>query len=161
MDSILAKKITELEKTQKDEQNDPKSSKIDKKKGNQAKNLTKIEKLLNFKIEPRGQNLSLGERQLICICRALIQQPKILLMDEATANIDEKTDSIIQEVILKKLTNTTVLTIAHRLNTIMTYDKILVMENGKLKEQGTPLELLDTSDSEFKSMVMDGGMNFY
>lgn len=82
-------------------------------------------------------------------------------MDEATANIDEKTDSIIQKVILKKLKGTTVITIAHRLNTIMNYDRILVMENGTLKESGSPKELLSHNDGDFRAMVKDGGEEFF
>ena len=88
------------------------------------------EQILNFKIEESGSNLSQGQRQLICISRALINNPKILLMDEATSNIDTKTDALIQKLIREKFSNSTVMTIAHRLNTIIDYDKILFLKEG-------------------------------
>ena len=74
------------------------------------KNLTKKEKedLLNYQIEEGGKNLSMGQKQLICIARALIQKPKILLMDEATSNIDQMTDQLIQKIIKEKFDNTTI-----------------------------------------------------
>jgi ABC-type multidrug transport system fused ATPase/permease subunit len=81
---------------------------------------------LNIMIEDGGTNLSVGQRQLICIARAFISKPKILLMDEATANIDEKTDQAVQALIKSEFSDTTVITITHRLNTIIQYDKILV-----------------------------------
>ena len=87
-----------------------------------------LEDKLSFEIESSGSNLSLGQRQLICIARAIIKQPKILLMDEATASVDQKTDSIIQEVIAKELSRSTVITIAHRINTIVGFDRVLVMD---------------------------------
>lgn len=74
---------------------------------------------LALELDARGSNLSIGQRQLICIARALVKKPRILLMDEATANIDQKTDSVIQNLIKNTLKNTTVVTIAHRLITII------------------------------------------
>jgi len=81
---------------------------------------------LNMLIEGGGNNLSVGQRQLICLARAFCERPKILLMDEATANIDEKTDKDIQNLIKTQFRDTTIVTVAHRLNTIIQYDKILV-----------------------------------
>ena len=100
--------------------------------------------VLDLKVESRGANLSLGERQLICIARSLIKKPKILLMDEATANIDEQSDSTIQKIVEKGMEGTTILTIAHRLNTLRAYDKIVVIDKGDKLEEGTFKELSKT-----------------
>lgn len=110
---------------------------------------------LNFKISGNGANLSLGQCQLICIARALIKKPKILLMDEATANIDQKTDSIIQFLIKNNLKETTVVTIAHRLVTIMQYDKVIVMADGEKIEEGSPSELIERNGT-FCELVEEG-----
>ena len=119
------------------------------------------ERLLNFEIKDKGTNLSLGQRQLVCIAKALIRSPKILLMDEATANIDQKTDEIVQRVIKNELDETTVLTIAHRLNTIIGYDKVVVLDAGQLAEEGTPKELLLTEGSQFRDLVKSAGNAFF
>lgn len=79
-----------------------------------------------------NSSLSAGEKQLLCICRAFLKNSKIVLIDEATANIDVKNDSIIQRVIAEKFKNSTVLTIAHRLSTLRNADKIMVLEKGEL-----------------------------
>ena len=119
-----------------------------------------VQEILNLEIADQGSNLSLGQRQLVCIARALVKKPKILLMDEATANIDERTDEVIQEVINNQLEGTTVLTIAHRLNTIIKYDKIVVLDQGVKVEEGSPLELLEDENSIFSDMVSKGGSEF-
>lgn len=123
------------------------------------KNERNRKKLLQLKVEKSGSNLSLGQRQLICIARALIRKPKILLMDEATANIDQKTDKIIQRVVTHQMPDTTVLTIAHRLNTIIQYDKIIVLEDGVKVEEGSPLDLIE-NDGIFSKMVQKGGKKY-
>lgn len=79
-----------------------------------------------------NDSLSAGEKQLLCICRAFLKHSKIVLVDEATANIDVKNDSIIQRVISEKFKKCTVLTIAHRLSTLKNSDKIIVMESGRM-----------------------------
>lgn len=79
-----------------------------------------------------NNSLSAGEKQLLCICRAFLKHSKIVLIDEATANIDVKNDAIIQKVITEKFKQSTVLTIAHRLSTLKNSDKIMVMEKGEL-----------------------------
>lgn len=111
---------------------------------------------LSFMIESKGANLSIGQKQLLCIARALIRKPKILLMDEATANIDEKTDSKIQKIIKYGLKDITVVTIAHRLSTIIQYDNLLILADGKKVEEGSPSCLLE-KESYFKNLVEEGG----
>ena len=122
----------------------------------QTEGVTNQDKLA-FELEARGSNLSIGQRQLICIARALVKKPKILLMDEATANIDQKTDSVIQNLIKNTLKETTVVTIAHRLITIIQYDKIIILEQGKKVEEGSPAELLDLPGGCFRRLVNESG----
>ena len=104
--------------------------------------------ILEKKIEENGINLSLGERQLICIGRAFLKKSKIIIMDEATANVDIKTEEKIQKVLNELLSNCTVITIAHKIKTIINYDKIIVLEKGKIKEFDSPKNLIE-NDSLF------------
>jgi len=97
---------------------------------------------LDAEVAEYGSNLSLGEAQLVCVARALLKPSKILLLDEATANVDAKTDELIQTVIRQQFQSRTILTIAHRLNTIGDYDKVVVMAAGKVAEAGAPAELM-------------------
>ncbi|KAK7678757.1 hypothetical protein QCA50_018192 [Cerrena zonata] len=94
-------------------------------------------------VEDDGNNFSLGEKQLLALARALVRNSKILVLDEATSSVDYGTDAKIQETIVNEFTQCTILTIAHRLKTILNYDRILVMDNGSIVEKGTPLELFD------------------
>ena len=80
----------------------------------------------------------MGQKQLVCLARALLRRNKFLVLDEATSNVDMKTDAFIQKVIRDKFKNTTVITIAHRLNTIADYDKVIVMRKGEIAEIGSP-----------------------
>jgi ABC-type multidrug transport system fused ATPase/permease subunit len=100
------------------------------------------DKTLDYEIENNGNNISIGEKQLICIARALIKKSKIILMDEATANIDYKTETFLQNSINESLKDCTVITIAHRIKTIINYDKILVLSNGEIVEYDSPKNLL-------------------
>ncbi len=84
----------------------------------------------------------MGQRQLVCLARAIIRNNKILILDEATSNVDMKTDDFIQKTLKTKFKNNTIITIAHRLNTIADYDKIIVMDKGRIVEKGRPFELL-------------------
>jgi len=89
-----------------------------------------------------------------------MMKPKILLMDEATANIDELTDTHIQRMIKEDFNNTTVLTIAHRIKTVVTYDRLLVLNKGKIAQYATPGELLD-QEGVFSNIIMENGPEFY
>ena len=119
-----------------------------------------IKKKLYSKIDEEGSNYSLGQRQLICLARALVRNPRILLMDEATASIDMKTDNLIQKMISEEFKNTTVITIAHRLNTIINYDKILVLEKGEVKEYESPKVLVNDENSFLGKSIRKVGKEY-
>ncbi|KAJ2126280.1 ABC transporter C member 13 [Coemansia sp. RSA 720] len=113
---------------------------------------------LNKWVKYGGNNFSVGERQLISLCRALLWRRKILVLDEATANIDNKTDQLIQNVLSKEFKDCTVLTIAHRLNTVMDSNRILVMDQGTVAEFDTPKNLL-ARDGPFTQLVASMELN--
>ncbi|CDW57906.1 multidrug resistance associated protein 4 [Trichuris trichiura] len=104
-----------------------------------------------------GQNFSVGQRQLICLARALLRKNRILVLDEATANVDLNTDSLIQETIRVEFKHCSVLTIAHRLNTIMDCDRVIVLHEGQLVEYDEPAILLRRSSSMFAELVSETG----
>jgi ABC-type multidrug transport system fused ATPase/permease subunit len=99
------------------------------------------QKQLSMVIQEGGENLSAGQRQLICLARALLRRPRILLLDEATASVDMHTDKLIQECLRKNFSDCTLLTIAHRLDTIIDYDNVIVLDRGRIQEIGSPQEL--------------------
>lgn len=99
-----------------------------------------------------GKNLSVGEKQLLCLARALLKETKLLVIDEATANVDNETDRSIQNVLKTCFKQTTILTIAHRLETILNNDKLLVLDKGKIIECGT-LEKLLQMKGEFYTLL--------
>merc|ERR1719427_1733701 len=96
-----------------------------------------------------GGNLSVGQRQLICLARALLRKSKILVLDEATAAIDLETDDLIQATIRNEFTSTTIITVAHRINTIMDSDIVTVLSNGQIEEMGNPKRLIENPASVF------------
>ncbi|CAH1736107.1 unnamed protein product [Aphis gossypii] len=112
---------------------------------------------LNSKLSSSGSNFSVGQRQLVCLARAILQNNKILILDEATANVDPLTDKLIQNTIRNKFKNCTVLTIAHRINTIMDSDRVLVMDFGKIVEFDHPYNLLKNTEGFFYKMVEQTG----
>ena len=101
------------------------------------------DKNLDYKIEENGNNISVGEKQLLCIARALLKKTKIILMDEATANIDYRTEAALKKSIHEDMEESTVITIAHRIKTIINYDKILVLREGEIEEFDTPQKLIE------------------
>ena len=113
---------------------------------------------LDAHIEEGGANLSAGQKQLLCLARALLNETsKILVLDEATAAVDFQTDKIIQETIREQFKDKTILTIAHRIDTIMDSDKILVLDKGEVAEFDTPQNLLKNKQSIFYSLASEGG----
>lgn len=113
---------------------------------------------LLYNVMERGENLSVGQRQLVCLTRALLRKTKILILDEATAAVDLETDDLIQKTIRNHFNDCTILTIAHRLNTILDSDKILVLDQGLVAQYDTPQNLLNTTNSLFFNMAKEAGL---
>lgn len=111
---------------------------------------------LDSLVSESGSNLSQGQRQLLCLARALLKNPRVLMMDEATASIDYATDAKIQET-LRELRDSTIITIAHRLQTIIDYDKVLVLDHGRVIEFDHPWALINREDGLFRSMCDNSG----
>ncbi|KAJ9591217.1 hypothetical protein L9F63_002223, partial [Diploptera punctata] len=115
---------------------------------------------LEHEVSEGGENLSVGQRQLICLARALLRKTKVLILDEATAAVDLETDDLIQTTIRREFKDCTVLTIAHRLNTIMDSNRVIVLDRGLLAEFDTPEALLQNKSSIFHGMAKDAGIHF-
>ncbi|KAK9449812.1 P-loop containing nucleoside triphosphate hydrolase protein [Limtongia smithiae] len=123
-----------------------------------SEHIRKMEGGLHAMIMESGSNMSVGQRQLMSLARALLTPSKILVLDEATAAVDVETDQIIQETIRTEFKDRTILTIAHRLNTIIDSDKIVVLAAGKVVEFDTPTVLLANKASLFYSLCKQGGL---
>merc|ERR1719310_1966102 len=104
-----------------------------------------------------GCNFSVGQRQLICLARAMLRKSKVIVLDEATASIDNETDAILQSCIRRVFADATVLTIAHRLHTIMDSSTILLFDRGHLEEHDAPTALLADPETRFSRLVADTG----
>ncbi|XP_016092792.1 multidrug resistance-associated protein 5-like isoform X4 [Sinocyclocheilus grahami] len=109
---------------------------------------------LHSEVTDNGENFSVGERQLLCVTRALLRHSKILLLDEATAAIDTETDRLIQDTIRTSFSGCSTLVIAHRLNTVLNCDRIMVLDQGQILEFDTPSNLLADENSRFRAMIV-------
>lgn len=112
---------------------------------------------LSSPVASGGSNLSQGQKQLLCLARAILSRPKVLLLDEATSAVDMETDRLIQDSIRQEFSDSTLLVIAHRLSTVVDFDRILVIKDGVTAEFGTPKELLEIEDGIFKEMISHSG----
>ena len=120
--------------------------------------ISALEGGLDHQVTEGGRNFSVGQRQLLCLARALLRRTKILVLDEATAAMDAQTDEAIQETLAKEFDDCTVLTIAHRLDTIIGSDRVLVLAEGKVVECAPPGELLREPGSMFYDMCRNAGI---
>jgi len=113
---------------------------------------------LDMQVQEKGENFSVGQRQLMCLARALLRSTRILLLDEATAAVDLETDDVVQNTIREQFRDCTVLTIAHRLNTIMDSDRVMVLEEGRILEFDRPQVLIDNQQTVFYSLAKVAGL---
>ena len=112
---------------------------------------------LDTLLQEGGAPLSAGQKQLLALARAQLNPSRVLVLDEATANVDVETDAVIQRTMRTEFKDRTILAIAHRLHTIIDYDKVLVLNQGTVAEFGTPKDLLAMPNGIFTSMVDDTG----
>ena len=121
------------------------------------KKINSMENGIMSMVKLGGENFSAGEKQLVCIARAILRKPRILLLDEATSKLDEESDKAVQMVFRTSFKNCTTLTIAHRINTIMDSDKILLLNNGQIDEYDEPKKLLENKESSFYQLAKEDG----
>ena len=107
---------------------------------------------INTEIKEYGNNLSFGCRQLLCVARAILRKSKIIILDEATSSVDQKTEDIIINAVDTMFKDSTVITIAHRINTVKSCDKVIIMNEGEIVEVGNPNELIKNANSKFNSL---------
>jgi len=114
---------------------------------------------LDSPVSEGGENFSTGEKQLLCMARAILKRSKVLVMDEATASVDYATDELISKTIRHEFADSTILTIAHRLRTVIDYDRVMLLEEGRIVEFDTPTTLLADSSSRFHGLCKATGKN--
>ena len=112
---------------------------------------------LNAAVAHEGSNFSVGQRQLLCLARALLLRNNIILLDEPSANVDSKTDQLLQKTLRERFSEATIISVAHRLDTIIDYDKVLVLGDGKMIEFGSPSDLLSKEGGQFLALVKSTG----
>ena len=108
--------------------------------------IAKLEKGYDEEVREQGSNISYGQRQLVCFARALIADPKILVLDEATSSVDPYTESLIQNVLREEMHNRTILIVTHRVSTVRDADRIIVLDSGVIQDVGSHDELLEKND---------------
>ncbi|KAH9043928.1 ATP-binding cassette transporter [Lactarius pseudohatsudake] len=114
---------------------------------------------LDSPVSEGGENFSTGEKQLLCMARAILKRTKVLVMDEATASVDYATDELIGQTIRHEFAKSTILTIAHRLRTVIDYNRVMLLEEGRIVEFDSPAILLSNSNSKFYSLCKATGRN--
>ncbi|KAJ3251787.1 Multidrug resistance-associated protein 1 [Boothiomyces macroporosus] len=119
--------------------------------------VSELPQKLDHELTTNGGNLSFGQCQLLCLARVILRKPKVLILDEANSSIDLEADQKIQEVLRTHLKDTTVISIAHRLNSIADFDRVLVLEDGAMREYDSPYNLLLNDSSQFAEMVKSSG----
>ena len=138
-------------------QNESNNRNINDSSNNNSQNKKKESDLSLKLVAEKGSNFSVGQRQLICLARAILRRAPVLVLDECTASVDHETDALIQETVRKELSHCTVLCIAHRLHTIAYYDLVLVMEKGQVAEFADPFSLMSSGGSLFRSLCESSG----
>uniref|UniRef100_A0AC35TKR0 ABC transporter domain-containing protein n=1 Tax=Rhabditophanes sp. KR3021 TaxID=114890 RepID=A0AC35TKR0_9BILA len=117
--------------------------------------LNKLDNGLQTIVTEGGSNFSQGQKQLLCLTRALLRRSQIIVLDEMSSSVDQQTDQLIQETIRNEFTDSTIIAIAHRIDTLLHYDRIMVMDQGNIIEFDTPANLLSNKESAFYSLALD------
>jgi ATP-binding cassette subfamily B protein len=114
--------------------------------------INKLPNGYNYELSERGQSISMGQRQLICFIRAMVYDPNILILDEATSSVDSETEETVNKAFKKLMEGRTSIVIAHRLSTIQGADKILVMHKGEIRERGTHRQLIEKEEGIYRKL---------